>query len=69
MTFNIPEIRSFYTHPPIPTRSMDWQAYYAGDDIDDRGRMAYGTGSTETEAVCDLIENHPRDNSNAGSAT
>jgi hypothetical protein len=60
MTFNIPRIRAFYTHPPIPTRSMDWQAYYDGDEPNDDGKMAFGTGSTETEAVTDLIENHPR---------
>lgn len=60
MTFDIPRIRTDFVYPPIPIRTMDWQAYYDSDEPDDDGNMAFSTGATETEAVTDLIENHPR---------
>lgn len=61
MTFDIPKIRTTFVYPPIPIRSMDWQATYDDDEPNDEGRMPHGTGTTETEAITDLIENHPRD--------
>ncbi len=61
MTFDIPKIRTDFVYPPIPIRTMDWQAYYDGDEPNDDGQMASGHGRTETQAIADLIENHPRD--------
>jgi hypothetical protein len=42
-----------YWCKPTPTRSLDWCAYYDGDE--EAGQ--YGFGSTEEEAVADFIEN------------
>ena len=39
--------------PPIPFRSMDWCAYFDGEE--ERG--GYGYGSTEAEAIADFINN------------
>lgn len=61
MTFGIPRIRADFVYPPIPIRTIDWQAYYDNDEPDDLGCMVTGTGRTETDAICDLIENHPRE--------
>lgn len=61
MTFGIPKIRTDFVYPPIPIRSMDWQAVYVDDEPDDDGHMASGHGRTETEAIADLIENYPRE--------
>lgn len=61
MNFGIPKIRTDFIYPPIPIRSFDWQAVYDNDEPDDEGRMAHGNGATETEAIVDLIENHPRE--------
>lgn len=48
------EIITNFANPPIPIRSMDWNAvFYDYDDDDDR----IGRGATEVEAVIDLIEN------------
>lgn len=58
--FDIPRIRTDFIYPPIPIRSCDWQVIYDGDEPSDNGCMAVGRGATETEAICDLIENHPR---------
>jgi hypothetical protein len=60
MTFDIPRIRTDFIYPPIPVRQFDWQAIYDDDEPDDDGHMAHGNGATETEAIADLIENHPR---------
>lgn len=54
-----------FEHPPIPTRSCDWAAHYDDYDVDcdERGFFSndpVGWGPTETAAVLDLIENHPR---------
>lgn len=42
----------------------DWRyhcfAYYENDEPDDDGWMPMGHGSTRTEAVMNLIKNHPR---------
>lgn len=61
MTFGIARIRTDFVYPPIPIRTMDWQAVYDDDEPDDDGNMASGHGATETEAVTDLIENCPRE--------
>ena len=60
MTFDIPRIRTAHVCPPIPVRHFDWIAHYECDDIDDNGRMAYGSGETESEAIACLIEEYPR---------
>jgi hypothetical protein len=57
----MPKIIATLIYPPIPIRSMDWQAVYDNDEPDDEGRMDVGHGVTEAEAIADLIENHPRD--------
>ena len=44
-------IRTENIHPPIPTRSHDWQAWYDGQE---EGPSGYG--ETEQEAVDDLRE-------------
>lgn len=61
MTFGIPRILTNNIYPPIPIRSCDWQAVYAGDEPNDGRAMASGWGETETEAIIDLITNHPRE--------
>lgn len=61
VTFGIPHIRTDFIYPPIPIRTMDWQAIYADDEPNDDGQMASGHGRTETAAIADLIENHPRE--------
>lgn len=44
--------RTSYDYPPLPTRRFDWSAvhpdYEPGDPI--------GRGSTEAEAIADLME-------------
>lgn len=60
MTFDISCIRTTHVFPPIPIRTMDWQAVYDDDEPNDDGQMASGHGRTETDAIADLIENHPR---------
>ena len=37
--------------PPIPTRKMDWVAWFDGYEEDGR----YGYGETEAEAIEDLL--------------
>jgi hypothetical protein len=44
-----------HIYPPIPDRSMDWCAYYDGEE--EAG--GYGYGKTEQDAINDLIENNP----------
>lgn len=39
-----------FVNPPIPVRSMDWQAVYEGYDDGD----PIGSGATEQEAIDDL---------------
>lgn len=50
-----------HIYPPIPIRTMDWQACYEDDEPDDDGHMRVGHGATEQEAVTDLIESYPPD--------
>lgn len=52
------KIITTFVHPPIPIRSMDWQAHYDGEEDE---QMDVGTGATEAEAIADLIENYPRE--------
>lgn len=56
----IPKIISTHVYPPIPIRTMDWQAHYDNDEPDDDGRMDAGHGATEEEAIRDLTDNYPR---------
>jgi hypothetical protein len=55
-----PKIRTEHVYPPIPIRTMDWQAVYDNDEPNDAGGMASGHGRTEAEAIRDLMDNHPR---------
>lgn len=48
------KIITTFVHPPIPIRTMDWQAHFDGDE--ETG--PFGEGATEYEAVKDLIENY-----------
>lgn len=57
MTRSSPKIITDHVYPPIPIRTMDWLAYYDGEEDE---QMAHGTGATEDEAIKDLLENHPR---------
>lgn len=41
-------------YPPIPIRTMDWCAYYDGQE--ELGH--YGYGRTEAEAIADLVNNY-----------
>jgi hypothetical protein len=45
-------IRTSHVYPPIPLRSTDWCAYR--DGTEEEGN-SHGWGSTEAEAVADLI--------------
>lgn len=49
------KIITSHQRPPIPTRKVDWVAFYDGEE--ERGE--YGYGETEEEAIVDLIENYP----------
>lgn len=46
-----------FVHPPIPVRSMDWQAYDSDtyDGAED-SRCPIGRGATEEAAIADLME-------------
>lgn len=46
---------------PIPIRQFDWAAYFDGDEPDDDGRMPHGSGTTEAEAIADLVEKYPEE--------
>lgn len=63
MTFDIPLINTDFWLKPGPTNKHDWLAFYADDEPNDAGCMDHGEGATETEAIADLIENHPRSRS------
>jgi hypothetical protein len=54
---SLPKIVTSHIFPPIPDRSMDWCAYYDGEE--ERGD--YGYGPTEQAAINDLINSYPRD--------
>ena len=43
------QIKTNYVYPPIPIRTMDWVAWYDGDE---EGPQAFG--STEAEAIQNL---------------
>lgn len=49
-----PKIVTEHVYPPIPVRFMDWVAHY--DDPEGPS----GRGTTEAEAIRDLMDNHPR---------
>lgn len=53
------KIRTTYNPPPIPMRYFDWQAvdedtYDGAEDSSTRSQIGYG--STEQEAIADLME-------------
>ena len=54
------KIVTTWVFPPIPTRRFDYAAYYDGDEPNDNGSMAHGSGRTAPEAVLDLLDNHYR---------
>lgn len=49
---NLKDIITTYVHPPVPSRCCDWSAHMVGDEEDG----PFGFGSTESEAVNNLIE-------------
>jgi hypothetical protein len=48
------KIVTSHVYPPIPVRTMDWCAYYDGEE--EAG--SYGWGRTEAEAIADFQENY-----------
>lgn len=60
MTFNIPQITTDLFANGYVRCPAIWLAFYADDEPNDAGGMDYGEGPTETAAIADLIENHPR---------
>lgn len=44
-----------HVFPPIPIRSMDWAAWFDGDEPNDAGAMLHGEGPTEEAAIADLM--------------
>jgi hypothetical protein len=54
----MPEVKTEFIYPPIPIRSFDYVAWYAGEEDE---QMATGHGRTEAAAIADLLDNHPRD--------
>ena len=53
-----PIVRTYNVFPPIPIRSFDWIAYYQGEEDE---HMAHGYGSTEQEAIDNLLLDYPRE--------
>jgi len=51
-------IRTHIVYPPIPIRNFDWAAYFEDDEPTDNGYMHQGFGSTEQEAIDDLLESY-----------
>lgn len=49
------KIVTSHQRPPIPTSKWDWCAFF--DGFEEEG--CYGFGSTELEAVNDLLASHP----------
>jgi hypothetical protein len=47
-----PKIVTSHVYPPVPVRNFDWAAWRDGEE--ERGRYGYGT--TEAEAIADLLE-------------
>lgn len=47
-------IHTYYEHPPIPCREMDWAAVDDGYDGAEDSHCPVGTGRTEQEAIDDL---------------
>lgn len=53
------KIVTHHIFPPIPMMGQfDWVAYYDGEE--ERGN--YGYGRTQKDAICDLLDNDPREN-------
>lgn len=53
-----PKIKTDFIYPPIPSRDYDWCAWYAGEEDE---QMDVGYGTTEQEAIHDLLITFPRD--------
>lgn len=51
ISYTKPSIVTSFNNPPIPIRSMDWSAWLDGQE---EGKV--GQGSTEEEALEDLLE-------------
>ena len=47
------KIKTYFVYPPIPIRNFDWQA--VDDDTYDGEGCPIGYGSTEQEAIEDLL--------------
>lgn len=52
----MPKITTEYSQKPGGTAAFDWAAWYG--DYDEGVSVAFG--STEAEAIADLLENHPQ---------
>lgn len=52
-----PKIVTNYWAKPIPDRRFDWCATFDGDEPNDNGHMPQGYGTTEQEAIADLVNN------------
>ncbi len=44
-----------HSRKPIPTDRFDWMASFEDDEPDDNGYMAVGFGTTEEDAIDDLM--------------
>ena len=58
-TWNGVPIITRNVYPPIPDRSMDWEAVTANYDVcceECGANEPEGRGATEMQAVCDLVE-------------
>jgi len=51
------KIVTSHEYPPIPIRSMDWLAYFDGNE-----EGPQGWGLTEDAAIADLIDNLDEEN-------
>ncbi len=60
MTFDLPRINTDFWAKPIPDRRHDWVAYFDTYDGAEPNLDYIGSGATETEAIADLIGNHPQ---------
>lgn len=61
MTWNGVPIVTEFVYPPIPIRSMDWQAMLQTDSDNYCGcgeckQPPTGDGHSERQAICDLVE-------------
>ncbi len=57
----VDKIETIDWEQPEGFENYTWTAWYAGDEPDDTGHMAYGYGSTQLRAVTDLQFRFPRE--------